>query len=339
MRRLLALAALAMHVALGQADGAAAHALDPAFLEVRAVGPESYAVSFKVPQTGGRPLPLTAALPENCAPRSGGDLAWIEGSFAAQWVAQCPGGLDGGVFAVDGLSATGTDALVRIEFADGTSRVDRLTAHRAQITIAGLAGFWDVVRAYFLLGVEHILFGVDHLLFVLALILLVQGAMRLVKTVTAFTVAHSITLSAAALGYVTVPGPPVEAVIALSIVFVAAELARRRPGRLGFSERYPWLIAFAFGLLHGFGFAGALAETGLPENEIPAALLTFNLGAEAGQLAFIGVVLALRTAAARMEVERLTGGAAARVGARGLIYVIGGVSAYWLIERTAGFLT
>ncbi len=151
---------------------------------------------------------------------------------------------------------------------------------------------WSVAGTYLSLGVEHILLGIDHLLFVLALLLITRGTWRLVKTVTAFTVAHSITLALATLGFVHVPQAPVEAVIALSIVFVAAEIVRVRNGRDGIAARAPWIVAFTFGLLHGFGFAGALARVGLPEGHIPLALLFFNVGVEVGQLLFIAAVLA-----------------------------------------------
>ena len=149
---------------------------------------------------------------------------------------------------------------------------------------------------YLKLGVEHILFGVDHLLFVLALLIITDGTMRLIKTVTAFTVAHSITLTAATLGFVHVPQPPVEATIALSIVFVAAEIVHQRGGREGITARAPWVVAFTFGLLHGFGFAGALSEIGLPQGDIPLALLFFNVGVEVGQLLFIAAVLGVHRA-------------------------------------------
>ena len=168
--------------------------------------------------------------------------------------------------------------------------------------------------------------------------LLVRGTSQLVKTVTAFTVAHSLTLTAATLGYVHVPSQPVEAVIALSIVFVATELARRDPAHPNFAERFPWLIAFTFGLLHGFGFAGALAEIGLPETDIPAALLTFNLGVEAGQLIFIASVLSGKRAFesfTRGSEQLSAAGPSARTT---IVYAIGVISAYWSIERIAGFL-
>ena len=187
----------------------------------------------------------------------------------------------------------------------------------------------DTARRYLALGVEHILLGIDHLLFVLGLLLIVRGPWMLIKTVTAFTIAHSLTLALATLGLVEVPSRPVEAAIALSIVFLAVEILRARRGRIGLTHRFPWLIAFAFGLLHGLGFAGALAEIGLPAGEIPPALLFFNLGVEIGQLMFIAAVWSVRWAARRLEVawpawvEPLPA------------YAIGTVASFWLIERVS----
>ena len=192
-----------------------------------------------------------------------------------------------------GLAATMTDVLVRIENLDGTTQVTRVTPSSPSFVVSAAPGALEVCRTYLVLGVEHILFGVDHLLFVLALLILVKGWRKLVGTITAFTVAHSITLAAATLGFVHVPSKPVEATIALSIVFVACEIVHRRSGRTGLTEAWPWVIAFTFGLLHGLGFAGALREVGLPQNAIPLALLFFNVGVELGQLLFIGLVMAV----------------------------------------------
>jgi len=199
----------------------------------------------------------------------------------------------------------------------------------------------DVTRTYLVLGVEHILFGVDHLLFVLALLILVKGWRKLVGTITAFTVAHSITLAAATLGFVHVSSKPVEATIALSIVFVACEIVHRRQGRSGLTETWPWVIAFSFGLLHGLGFASALREVGLPQNAIPLALLFFNVGVEVGQLLFVGAVMAIITLAvhvARKFTWRNIATQSAFSWCENIsAYIIGGVAAFWLIERTLSF--
>ena len=175
----------------------------------------------------------------------------------------------------------------------GTTHTERLTPTSASFTIKAAAGAGEVAITYLRLGIEHILGGIDHLLFVLALVILVREWRRVAITVTAFTIAHSITLAAATLGFVNVPARPVEATIALSIVLVAVEIVNARRGRPSLTARWPWLVAFAFGLLHGFGFAGALSEVGLPQHAIPLALLFFNLGVEVGQLAFVALVMAL----------------------------------------------
>ena len=196
-------------------------------------------------------------------------------------------------------------------------------------------GTFEVVQTYTVLGIEHILTGFDHLLFVLALLILVKGTRRLIATITAFTLAHSLTLFAATLGWINVPGPPVEAVIALSIVFVAGEIVHARQGRPGLTQRYPWLVAFTFGLLHGLGFAGALAEVGLPPLSIPMALLFFNVGVEIGQLIFIAVVLGaiavVRRIARRLKID------APSWWWRLPPYTIGGIASFWVVQRVAAF--
>jgi hydrogenase/urease accessory protein HupE len=192
-------------------------------------------------------------------------------------------------------------------------------------------GAFEVVTTYTVLGIEHILTGFDHLSFVLALLLLVKGKRRLIATVTAFTIAHSLTLFAATLGWVRVPGPPVEAMIALSIVFVATEIVHARQGRPGLTGRFPWTVAFVFGLLHGLGFAGALAEVGLPQASIPTALLFFNVGVEIGQLSFITLVFAIIAVSLRVSrrLALITPGWLWRVPP----YAIGGLASFWVVQR------
>jgi hydrogenase/urease accessory protein HupE len=251
----------------------------------------------------------------------------LQGAEIKRWVIRTgPQGLDGWEVAVHGLPATMVDVLVRVAYADGrvVSRMLRPDAPSFTLT-AETAG--PAAGGYFVLGVEHILFGIDHLLFVFALVLIVRGIGPLVKTITAFTVAHSITLAAATLGWVHVPSAPVEAVIALSIGFVAAEIVRSRRGQPGLTERAPWLVAGVFGLLHGFGFAGALSDVGLPANDIPLALLFFNVGVEAGQLAFVAVALGVIALLRRIRLPDWTPHLPP--------YAIGSVAMYWVIERTA----
>jgi hydrogenase/urease accessory protein HupE len=232
---------------------------------------------------------------------------------------------------IDGLAGTMTDALVRIEFADGSSWVQRLTPGQPAATIPTRPSALGVAGLYLQLGIEHILTGIDHLLFVLALLMIAGPTWRLVKTITAFTVAHSITLAAATLGFVYVPSRPVEAAIALSIVFVAAEIVHLRHGRVGLAARMPWIVAFTFGLLHGFGFAGALSEVGLPQGHIPVALLFFNIGVEIGQLLFVGAVLTVVAGLRRARVPY------PRWAELIPPYAIGIVATFWVIQRVALF--
>ncbi|TMM47210.1 HupE/UreJ family protein [Qipengyuania marisflavi] len=226
------------------------------------------------------------------------------------------------------LTATAPEALVRIAPQGRPVQIYRLTLSQPAATIAARPDAGQVWREYFVLGAGHILSGWDHLLFVIALVLLVVRGRAVVIAATAFTVAHSLTLAGATLGLAGLPQRPVEALIALSIVFLALELLRGRRDTL--SHRLPWLVAFGFGLLHGLGFAGALREIGLPEGEVPAALLSFNLGVEAGQLAVIAAVMLLRAALVRLR-------PAAEIPAIRLAsYAIGITGAYWLIDRIAG---
>ena len=279
-------------------------------------------------------LPIHPTLPKHAQMVSLPRIERMPGAQVQRWtVSVGASGLDGQEIRIHGLEATMTDVLVRLSFADGRV-VSRLLRPDSPSFIVE-AGAGSTARQYLVLGVEHILMGVDHLLFVLGLLLIVRGAGRLVKTITAFTVAHSITLAPATLDVVTVPGPPVEAIIALSIVFVAREVVMRKDGAPGLTERRPWLVAFAFGLLHGFGFAGALSEVGLPPDEIPAALLFFNVGVELGQLLFVAVVCFLIYNARRFS--RVFSLHPPPWSRRVVPYVIGAVAAFWVIERVAAF--
>ena len=270
------------------ARGALAHEVRPAYLELRQTGPETYDALWKVPGRGENlRLGLYVELPASCTNVTEPRGSMVNNAFTERWTAKCAGGLTGGTIHIAGLSATMTDVLVRLERLDGTTQVTRLTPSAPSFVVEAAPRALEVARTYLVLGVEHILFGIDHLLFVLALLILVKGTRRLIATVTAFTVAHSLTLAGATLGFVHVPGPPVEAAIALSIVFVAAEIVHSRQGETGLTERSPWIVAFTFGLLHGFGFASALNEVGLPQSAIPVALFFFNVGVEIGQLLFI----------------------------------------------------
>ena len=310
---------------------ALAHEVRPAYLELHQVSRDSYDVLWKVPARGETlRLSLDVRFPDRCA---AGEPAGVfsGGAHTQRWRIQCAGGLDGATVSIVGLSSTLTDVLVRVEGLDGATQIKRVIPANPSFIVEGSPGHWDIVRTYGALGVEHILTGVDHLLFVLALFIITTGGWKLVKTITAFTVAHSVTLSAATLGFVHVPQAPVEAVIALSIVCVAAEILRSRQGLEGITARAPWIVAFTFGLLHGFGFAGALSEVGLPQTHIPLALLFFNLGVEVGQLLFIGSILGLMFAARRVPLfdSRWVQPVSA--------YAIGSIAMFWLIQRIAAF--
>ena len=318
-------------VALLAASGAQADIFRPAYLELRETGADTYAVLWKVPALGDRRLRAELRFPEGTR-KLGEPLGRFEGgAYIERFEIERAGGLTGQEISIDGVLGGVTDVIVRIERADGTSQLERLLPENARFTIAAPAGTGEVAWSYLVLGVEHILGGIDHLLFVLALLLIVRGGRRIILTVTAFTVAHSITLVAATLGWVHVPGPPVEAMIALSIVFVAAEVVHGLQGRPGITARAPWVVAFSFGLLHGFGFAGALAEVGLPQKAIPVALLMFNVGVEIGQLIFVAAALAVGALLARLPLPRRPWMDYA------VPYAIGAVATFWVIERIAAF--
>jgi hydrogenase/urease accessory protein HupE len=333
----LLLAAVALIVISAPAR---AHEVRPGYLELTEAGTDAYDVTWKIPARGEYRLGMYVQLPQNCsgAPSSG---SFIGGAYVERWQAQCRGGLVGERITIEGLSSLRTDVLVRVERSDGTTQTARLTPEETSFEVIAAPSRAGVAKTYFVLGVEHILLGIDHLLFVLALLFLVSDWKRLIATVTAFTIAHSITLAAATLGWVHVPQAPVEAVIALSVVFVASEILHVAQGKPSFTARSPWIVAFIFGLLHGFGFAGALREVGLPQKDIPLALLFFNVGVEAGQIIFIVAVVALFSLVSRL----LPGRAAAEGGpwhAEQLIrvpvaYLVGSVAAFWVIERVVGF--
>jgi hydrogenase/urease accessory protein HupE len=283
-------------------------------------------------------MPIRVQLPENCNPRDEGKPAFDGTAWVFVWRAVCPGGIADRTVAVEGLEQTVTDVLVRFELAPGQTGTVRLTGNAPSANLPGIPTRADVLSTYVSLGVEHILLGVDHLLFVFALLLLVPDTRRLIGAITAFTVAHSLSLVAATLGWIVVPAPPVEAVIALSIMFLASELGRQPDAQLSLSERHPWAVSFAFGLLHGLGFARALIDIGLPQGEVPLALFAFNLGVEIGQLIFVAFVLLAGMFLARLNPQLI---ASLRTrGARDLrilAYAMGSVASVWFFSRIAAF--
>jgi hydrogenase/urease accessory protein HupE len=320
------------------AQSVLAHRLSPAFFGLVETAPNVFAVQWKVSISGGLAAVLEPQVPEGCSLRQAVRTTVIDDVRLQHATLECPTGLAGKEFTVNGLAQTQTDVLLRVDYLDGSSSNQRLTPDAPAVAIPERPSAFEVVRTYTVLGVEHILLGIDHLLFVLALLLLVNGVGRLVATVTAFTVAHSITLGAATLGFVHVPSAPVEAIIALSILFLASELARRARRRVAASgadtanltARFPWIVAFSFGLLHGFGFAGALSEVGVPEQAVPLALLFFNVGVELGQLLFIAAVFGFAW------LVKLTAVPVPQMWQRAVAYGIGSVAAFWVVERTIG---
>jgi hypothetical protein len=310
--------------------------LRPAYLQLVERDDETWDVSWKVPAIDETTtLAIRPEFPPGTEVLFPARRAWAEGTAVLGWRVRVPGGLAGRTIAITGLASARTEVIARVVRRDGTEYVARVSPAEPVLSVDAAPGSPEVAPTYGRLGVEHILGSLDHLLFLLSLCLLVGDVRRLVATITAFTLAHSITLGLAALGVLDVPRPPIEAAIALSIAFVAAEIVRSARGRPGAAERRPWLLAFAFGMLHGLGFAAALAEVGLPRASIPVALLFFNLGVEAGQLAFVAVVVAVRRLAGVLALRlRWPKGAALRVGAA---YAIGAVASAWVFERVAGF--
>ena len=315
--------------------------LRPGYLEMRQTSPGAYNLLFKIPARGeDLRLPIYVKLPESTQDIAPPRASFSDGAYVERRSIRRDGGFIGQAVSIEGLSATSTDVLVRIESLAGAIQTERLSPTKTSFVIQAVPGAGEVAGTYLRLGIEHILFGFDHLLFVLALVILVKTWSRVAITVTAFTIAHSITLAAATLGFVNVPGPPVEATIALSIMLVSVEILNARRGKPNLAARLPWLVAFSFGLLHGFGFAGALAEVGLPQHAIPVALLFFNIGVEIGQLLFVTTVLSLISLSRYVASQVLEPALIQRTFDRldvTAAYAIGIAAAYWLVERTTAF--
>lgn len=321
---------LFMALAFLAAMPAAADELRPGYLAMTERTPGLWLMVWKAPMQGGVTPATQPVLPDNCRTAAVTRREQVGPAMVTHATIRCAGPISGKSIGLADFGAARTDALVRIQPLGRPLQTLRLTAAAPTAKIPARADRSDLARTYFLIGVEHILFGFDHLLFVVALVLLLRGIARIAAAVTAFTVAHSLTLAGTTLGVIGLPSAPVEAVIALSILFLAVEIVEQQPGAPRLSERLPWLVAFLFGLLHGFGFAGALAEIGLPETDVPLALVMFNLGVEAGQLAIVigaGLVLtALRrwAPAATPHVVRV------------VTYAIGIISGWWFVDRLAG---
>ncbi len=314
------------------ATAANSHAFQPGYLEMRAIDEQTWSIYWRKPDVQGQPMSIDARLSDGCDVQSGPEPSFDGEGWSASWITRCPDGLRGETITIDGLEETRTDVLVRYELEAGVGQAWRLVPSDPSFVIPETPGAMQVLWSYFVLGVEHILFGFDHLLFVLALLLLIPDLRRLIGAITAFTVSHSITLGAA-LGWLNFPGPPVEAIIAISIVFLASEVLRKQSGQPGLSERAPWVVAFGFGLIHGLGFGSALSEIGLPESEIVLALLAFNIGVEIGQVLFICVCMFAWTIGLRNLIGTQMAGALKVL----TVYAIGGLAAFWTVERVVSF--
>mgnify|MGYP001942303614 CR=1 FL=1 len=305
-----------------------AHEVRPAYFSVTQLNDSTYQVVWKIPALGTAIPKIYPVLPAN----------WeiideqsnlLPGNLRRTYIVQINNGIEGNVLFFDGQNKTLIDVLVAIKKSNGVQYSAMIKPSNPRYLIPVTPDRFSVIKTYSQLGVEHILLGIDHLLFVLALLLLTKGFKMILKTITAFTIAHSITLSLAALGFVGLPAAPVEAVIALSIVFLAVELIHYMNGRQGLTARFPWIVAFTFGLLHGFGFARALVDLGLPQIDIPWALLFFNVGVELGQLAFViitlGMIWLLRKINWPDWIKKVPP------------YAIGSLASFWMIERVLAF--
>ena len=304
----------------------------PAYLELNQKQENIFSLIFKVPAKGDKRLSLEVKLPQECSQITPKKANFIKGAYIEKWDVKCNTDLRNKNISVEGLQNTNTDLLLRLEFLDNSSQTAILKSTCRNYLVKEKASSFQIIKTYVMLGIEHILMGYDHLLFVFALLLIVKNIKRLLWTISAFTLAHSITMAGATLGLVHIPQPAVEAVIALSILFLAIELIYEKKDKQTLTFKYPWLIAFIFGLLHGFGFAGALAEIGLPQHAITLALVFFNIGVEIGQLLFVSAVVLLTFSLSNYKNNKVK-----IASKKVMIYIIGALSSFWLIERVVSF--
>ncbi len=300
----------------------AGHEVRPAFLQLIESGPGEFDVLWKQPLLGDRRLPIEPLLPDGCETTDAPSTEATGDALLQRWRTRCD--MRSGSLSISGLSRTLTDVLVQIDYRDGKRVMQLLKPAAASMDLANPA---PPIWSYLTFGVEHLLYGIDHILFVIGLVLFIPNTWNLVKTITAFTLAHSITLALSVLGLVTLAQAPVEAVIALSILFLARELMEPMERRSRLTLAKPWLMSFAFGLLHGFGFAGALKEIGLPPDRLAPALLLFNVGIEIGQLLVIGAMLMVGLLVRRVW------GHPRESWPRGFALAMGSAAAYWTINR------
>ncbi|MBE1293249.1 MAG: HupE/UreJ family protein [Rhodobacteraceae bacterium] len=325
-------------VTWGAAHTASAHELDPGYLDIREVESGAYQIFWRKPDVQGRAMMIDASLPRGCTPHTGPAPQFDGAAWVSHWTAVCETHLSGQEITISGLQRQSTDVLLRYQPLEHGGTTLRLTPVETSAILPDTPSVARIFWTYIHLGFEHILEGLDHLLFVFALVMLIPSTKHLIGAITAFTIAHSITLALAALGHMSVPGPPVEAIIALSVVFLAVEILRQDKATTGLATRAPWIVAFSFGLLHGLGFAGALAEIGLPDSDVAMALFAFNLGVEAGQLTFVAVILSVGWTG--RQAIRAFGSISAHVPRMANMvvgYAIGGVATFWLVERLHGF--
>jgi hypothetical protein len=309
------------------ASSATAHESRPAFLELIQVDTDTYDVVWKVPARGAKRLGLYVRFPETCENLTEPQGMFSENVWLEKWRIRQPGGLAGTTLDFDGLQSSLTEVHVRIESTSGATQIGRVMPASPTLLVAATPTRWQAAATYVAIGIKHILGGVDHLLFVLGLLFLVHSRWMLVKTITSFTIAHSISLAVATLGAARAPAEPLNVLIAMSILFLGPEIVRLARGEKSLTVRHPWVVAFAFGLLHGFGFASGLTALGLPQAEIPLALLMFNIGVEIGQLGFVVILKGMQASLKELDF---------RWGPRWDLapgYLIGTLGAYWMIGR------
>ncbi|NEV64326.1 HupE/UreJ family protein [Thiorhodococcus minor] len=327
VRRLAAL--LLLLAGLWSGPGVA-HESQPGLLEVRQLTTERWEIAWRAPIYYGQPHPARLALPPDWQPLGEPRVRRLASAELYRQILRVPpGSVDGSVIGFPGLEQTITDVFVRLHRLDGSEMSQVVRPTEPQVVLRGERPWTVSAREYLALGFHHILLGIDHLLFVLGLLVIVRGPRMLIETITAFTLAHSLTLGLATLGHASLPAPPLNAAIALSILFLGPEMVRVWRGETSFTIRHPWVVAFCFGLLHGFGFASGLSTVAMPRAEIPLALAMFNVGVELGQLAFVALILLAHRALRTLEFRW------PRCAELGPAYAVGTLGAYWTLQRTA----
>jgi hydrogenase/urease accessory protein HupE len=306
--------------------------INMAYLGVKQTDKQKFSVIFKVPTKSNYKLDIDVNFPKTCKEILKRKVQVTKGAFLYSWNMKCKNSLLNEKINIVGLDSTNTSLLLELNFLNRSSQTKILSKNDLSYFIEKEPSAWQVVKTYSILGIEHILSGFDHLLFVLSLLLIVKNFRTLIWTITAFTLAHSITLGGVTFGFLKLPQQPVEAVIALSIMFLAMEIIHTKQGIEGITSRYPWIVSFIFGLLHGFGFAGALAEIGLPEQSIAIALIFFNVGVESGQIIFVSVVMLigfiLKKYIQKNSLQFLR---------TLIVYAIGGIASFWFLQRVSAF--